>query len=87
MEKQKKKKGEKTNTILFINIYRIFFEPTCKGVKDQEDAEIHEEDLICNLTPGEEYLFWVVVDYNHDGTEAINTTPGGILMMPQGKEL
>jgi len=58
-------------------------QPNCFGQAVQVDSEIHEQRMDCSLTPGELYRFWVAVDYDGDGTEAVDTTSGGVPVIPQ----
>lgn len=55
----------------------------CGGQTVQEDEAIHQERLDCSLTAGTTYRFWVVVDYDGDGTQQVMVTPGGVPIQPQ----
>lgn len=59
-------------------------DPTnCAGSTTQEDEAIHQERMDCAMTAGTTYRFWVAVDYNGDGTQEVNVTPGGVPIQPQ----
>lgn len=59
-------------------------QPTCFGQAVQEDDQIHEQRMDCTLVAGTRYRFWVAVDYNGDGTEAVDcTAPNGVPVIPQ----
>jgi hypothetical protein len=55
----------------------------CFGQATQVDSDIHEQRMDCSLTAGVKYLFWVAVDYDGDGTEAVDCTVGGVPVIPQ----
>lgn len=58
-------------------------QPGCFGQDVQRDANIHEQRMDCSLTAGVVYRFWVAVDYDGDGTEAVDCTSGGVPVIPQ----
>lgn len=58
-------------------------QPGCFGSDVQRDADIHEQRMDCTLTPGVVYRFWVAVDYDGNGTEAVDCTSGGVPVIPQ----
>jgi len=62
------------------------FDASCQGSTIQKDEEIHEQELLCPLNvgpPPTDYLFWVAVDYNGDGTSAQDATDGGHAITPE----
>jgi len=58
-------------------------QPGCFGQDVQRDADIHEQRMDCSLTPGVVYRFWVAVDYDGDGSAAVDCTSGGVPVIPQ----
>lgn len=55
----------------------------CLGQVTQTDSEIHQDYMNCPLTPGTPYRFWVLADFNGDGTQATFGDSSGTQVIPE----